>query len=336
MSGGSRKRAFVTGSTGGIGSVLCERLSADGWLVTALARPESNTGPIAALDGLTIVHADLFDERAITEAMRGCDAVFHLAARVHAPDTEPRSSFDRLNIDATRCVVAAAVAASVQSFIFFSTVAVYPERDEMFDESSPVAPSTAYGATKLAAEAIVLERQNEICVTILRLPVVYGPRDRGNVRRLIDAIANRRFVIPGTGANIKTMVGVFNVAHAAVRAAMSEKSPGKIYIVTDDEAPSLNHIVCIISRELKLHRSPPHIPVSILRAAGFVADAVRRATGINLPLTGDQVLKLTASTRYSGETIRKDLNLQYPTPLEEGLASAIAGYQNDLMTTGTH
>ena len=114
----------------------CERLASEGWLVTALARQASDTAPIAALDGVTIVHSDLFDERALAAAMRGCHTVFHLAAKVHAPDAEPRASFDKLNVEATRHVVNAAVAAAVESFVFFSTVAVYPDGDELFEPLS--------------------------------------------------------------------------------------------------------------------------------------------------------------------------------------------------------
>jgi nucleoside-diphosphate-sugar epimerase len=172
-------------------------------------------------------------------------------------------------------------------------------------------------------------------VTILRLPVVYGPRDRGNVRRLIDAVARGRFVIPGSGANVKTMVGVENVAHAAVSAAVDPRASGKIFIVTDERPSSLAEIVAVISSALKVRRSPPRIPVSVLTMVAAVADGLRRATGLNLPITGDQVAKLAANTRYSGERIRNELNLQYPARLEDGMAAAIAGYRRDLPSAAT-
>jgi Nucleoside-diphosphate-sugar epimerases len=274
---------------------------------------------------VTVIDCDLFDESSLAAAMRGCDAVFHLAAKVHAPDTEPRASFDRLNVDATRHVVNAAVASGVGSFVFFSTVAVYPESDELFDETSSVNPSTPYGVTKLAAEAIVLEKQTQMHVTILRLPVVYGPRDRGNVRRLIDAVARGRFVIPGSGANIKTMVAVENVAHAAIAVASDPRAAGKIFIVTDERASSLAEIVGAILAALNRRRSPLHVPRSMLKMLGGAADGLRRATGVNLPITSDQVAKLVANTRYSGELIRKELNLSYPARLEDGIEAAVDG-----------
>ena len=170
----SIKRAFVTGATGGIGSVLCERLASEGWQIVALARPGSRTSHIRNLPGVSLVTHDLLDATGLTELMRGCDVVFHLAAMVHAPANSPRSAFQKINVDGTRVVVAAAVASRVRAFILFSSVAVYPESDDWMDESSAVAPSTPYGSTKLAAEQLALEKRDQIRVTVLRLPVVYS------------------------------------------------------------------------------------------------------------------------------------------------------------------
>jgi len=225
-------RAFVTGATGGIGSTLCEHLSSRGCRVVALARPGSQTAHIEHLQGLDVVRCDLFDTAGIAEAMQGAGVVFHLAAMVHASPEVSYSDFQRTNIDGTRSVLDAAVSAGVKAFVLFSTVAVYPESDALLDESSQVGPSSAYGRSKLGAEAVVLEKRDVIRVTILRLPVVYGLRDRGNVRRLIAAVAARRFVVPGSGHNVKTMVASANVADAAIMVASDHRAAGKIYIVT--------------------------------------------------------------------------------------------------------
>jgi nucleoside-diphosphate-sugar epimerase len=323
------KRAFITGATGGIGSALCERLSAEGWRVVALARPQSQTSHIENLDGLTLVACDLLDEERLAGLMQGCDAVFHLAAIVHAQGHVADSAFRRINVDGTRAVVSAAGAAKVPTFVFFSTVAVYPESEEMFDESSPVAPATSYGATKLAAEALVLQMRDSMRVTILRLPVVYGPRDRGNVHRLIEAIAKHRFVVPGSGENVKTMVAVDNVADAALLVATDRRAAGQVYVVTDARAPTLSDVVSAVSTGLGLKRTPMKMPLAVLRAAGWFADALHEVFGATLPVSADQIRKLASNTRYSGERIRRELGFRPRVGLEEGIASAIAGFRLD-------
>ncbi len=319
--------AFVTGATGGIGSALCEKLSADGWSVSALVRPGSQTRYIAGLDGVSIVTCDLLDPGALTVHMHGADAVFHLAAVVHSPDAA-ETLVEQVNVSGTQSVVNAAVAAGVAAFVFFSTVAVYPESDDVFDEASRVAPSTPYGASKLRAEGIAMSAAGSMRVTILRLPVVYGPRDRGNVRRLIEAIACGRFFIPGSGDNIKTMVAVENVVTAAVHVANDPRAAGKLYIVTDERSSTLAEIVTTIYKALGLTRAPVRIPTGFLEAAGRIADGLRKSMGLRLPLSADQIAKLAANTRYDGTQIRRELGVQMPADLETGIASAVAGFND--------
>jgi nucleoside-diphosphate-sugar epimerase len=312
--------AFVTGATGGIGSVLCERLSQSEWKVVALVRRGSDASAIKDLPGLEILSADLLNEPALAAAMRGCDTVFHLAAKVHAPAGEPEEEFTRVNVKGTRAVVNAAIAARVKTFIYFSTVAVYPETDDVYDEDSAGGPSTPYGATKLAGEAIVLEQRARMNVTILRLPVVYGPRDRGNVGKMIDAIRRRRFVMPGKGATVKTMVAVDNVVDAAIACAADTRARGKIYIVTDQGAATLRSIVDVISSALGV-RPPLSLPTALVKALGTIADRVRGV--VNLPVTRDQIDKLTADTRYKGDRIRRELGVQPRLGVEEAMRLAI-------------
>ena len=293
----------------------------------ALARPESQTSHIENLDGVTLVTSDLLDEKRLAELMQGCNAVFHLAALVHVHGNVADPDFWRINVEGTRAVVSAARAAEVPAFVFFSTVAVYPESDEIFDESSPVAPATSYGASKLAAEALVLQVRDAMRITILRLPVVYGLRDRGNVRRLIEAVATRRFVVPGSGENVKTMVAVENVVEAALLVASDRRAAGQVYLVTDARQSTLFEIVSAVSMGLGMRRTPRKLPLAALRAAGWFADALRGVLGVTLPVSGDQVRKLASNTRYSGERIRRDLGFRPRVGLEEGIASAIAGFR---------
>jgi len=322
------RRAFVTGATGGIGTAVCTHLLSSGWEVIALARPGSETGTIEKLDRLQIVQCDLHDERSLTEMMRGCDTVFHLAAMVHAPGGTPDAEFQRVNVFGTRAVLDAAEASDVSVFVFFSTVAVYPESENLVDESSVVGPSTPYGKSKLEAEELVFGKKNAMRVTVLRLPVVYGPGDRGNVRRLISAIAKGRFFIPGSGDNVKTMVAVDDVALAAIHVASDARAAGKVYLVTDERAATLSEIVDAISRSLGLKRAPRSLPRPVLSVAGRLADFLSGIVGVRLPISASEVRKLASSTRYDGNRIRRELGFRSSTGLEHGIAAAVAGYRD--------
>ncbi|HEY8166289.1 MAG TPA: SDR family NAD(P)-dependent oxidoreductase, partial [Gemmatimonadaceae bacterium] len=193
----ARPKALVTGATGAIGSALTERLSREGWTVNALVRRTEAAGHLEKLSGVTLIAGDLADTDTLSKASENSDAVFHLAALVHADPSTPEVEFTRVNVAGTAALLDAVITSGAQRFIFFSSVAVYPETDAVMDEESPVAPQTAYGRSKLDGEELTLSRAGDIDVVVLRLPVVYGPRDRGNMIRLIRAIQRGRFAIVG-------------------------------------------------------------------------------------------------------------------------------------------
>jgi len=346
----TQRSAFVTGATGCIGGALVNRLSQSGFRMVALVRDLERASYLKEFDGAELVvgnldlhwcgtgsgsdsaPSDLSASREpgryrspyrtdLVEAMRGCDVVFHLAAKVHAPPGAGEAEFARVNVEGTRRVVEAAVEGGVGSFVFFSTVAVYPEGDELFDEDSATAPATAYGASKLAAEKIVLERASVsgMKATVLRLPVVYGPRDRGNVARLIDTIRRGRYFVVGDGANVKSMVAVENVADAAMLVARDERARGQIYIVCDERAYTQREIAGTIAGAMGLHPGFTHLPLGVAMAMGRVADVVGKLTGFDLPISADRVRKLSSDTRYSSAKIERELGFRPRVALREGL-----------------
>jgi nucleoside-diphosphate-sugar epimerase len=319
------RKVFITGATGCIGSALTEKLSRDGAQVIALVRHPERAAHLSHLPGVEMIPADLFARDAIIQAMRDCDAVFHLAARVHASEREANESpeeFTRINVEGTRSILEAAIENQIASFVFFSTVAVYPESDDELDEETPPAPLTPYGQSKLAAEQLILTRAAEVGMhaVVLRPTVVYGPRDRGNVSRLIEAIRRGRFFIIGDGANRKSMVAVENVVDAALLAAGREKSRGQIYNICDSRVYTLSEIAATIAAALG--RSPQfiHVPFSVALMMGKVADVISRVSGLTLPLSADRVRKLAGNTRYSARKIERELGFRPGVELKQGLA----------------
>lgn len=313
----THRSAFVTGAAGCVGGAMVNKLSQSGFRTVALVRDLARADHLKEIAGVELIVSDLDARERMAEAMRGCDAVFHLAAKVHAPPGTSEAEFARVNVEGTRNVVEAAVEAEVANFVFFSTVAVYPEGGELLDEDSATAPATAYGASKLAAEKIVLK--SAMKATVLRLPVVYGPRDRGNVARLIDAIRRGRYFIVGDGANLKSMVAVENVVDAALLVANDERARGQIYIVCDERAYTQREIAETIADAIGLNHRFPRLPLSAAMAIGRVADSVGKLTGFDLPISADRVRKLSSNTRCSSAKIGRELGFKPRVTLREGL-----------------
>ena len=318
-----QRSAFVTGATGCIGSALVSRLSGDGWRVVALVRDRKRAFHLP--ETVEIVEGELADRERIAEVMRDCQTVFHLAAKVHAPPGTPLQEFERVNVVGTHSVVAAAVENQVERFIYFSTVAVYGENDEIADESKFPRPTTPYGASKLDAERIALAA-TELKPTVLRLPVVYGPRDQGNVAKLIDAIRRNRYFIVGDGQNLKSMVAVENAVDAALLVASDERASGEVFNVTDGRPYSQEEIAVTIA-ELLGKKRPAKLPRWPLMMAGRAGDLIENLTGIALPITSDRVRKLSSNTVFSSAKIERELDFKPRVTLREALAQAV---QDDL------
>src|SRR5207247_903710 len=150
-------------------------------------------------------------------------------------------------------VIKEAVDAGVQRFVFNSTVKEMGEETRgCANELDGVAPTTAYGESKLEAEQLVLEtgKHNGLHVVCLRLPMVYGPGHKGNLVRMIAAIDRNRFPpLPEVG-NHRSMAHVENVVSAALLAANNTTASGQCYIVTDGRPYSTHELYALICRAL--------------------------------------------------------------------------------------
>src|SRR5690606_34663240 len=116
--------------------------------VRALLRPGGRPCPVY---GVPVSAVDLGDRAGLAEALRGCAAVVHAAARMEG---DPRE-LEAANVDGTRNVVEACRRVGVRRLVLLSTVAVYGDGDLVdVDESRTPDPRGAYGIGKLTAERI--------------------------------------------------------------------------------------------------------------------------------------------------------------------------------------
>ncbi|MDX2044821.1 MAG: NAD-dependent epimerase/dehydratase family protein [Acidobacteriota bacterium] len=316
--GATQRSAFVTGATGCIGSALVSRLAGDGWRIVALVRNQARASFLTQWPNVELAEGELADSEKLIAAMRDCQTVFHLAAKVHAKPGTSAEEFEHDNVIGTRNVVAAAIENRAERFFQFSTVAVYGERDEVLDENSLPTPTTDYGRSKLEAEQIALA--SGLKTTVLRLPVVYGARDRGNVAKLIEAIRRNRYFIVGDGQNLKSMVAVENVVDAALLIASDERAIGQTFIVTDARPYSQLEIAATIA-ELFGKRQPIKLPRWPLVLAGKAADVIENLIGIELPISSDRVRKLSSNTVFRAAKIERELGFKPRASLREVLAN---------------
>lgn len=191
------KKVLVTGADGFIGSHLTENLLEEGYEVKAFTMYNSfNTWgwldslPKEKLEQIEIFCGDVRDPNGVREAMRGVDAVFHLAALIaipfsyHSPD-----SYVDTNIKGTLNVLQAARELETARILITSTSEVYGTAQYVpIDEKHPFQGQSPYSATKIGADRLAesFYRSFQLPISIVRPFNTYGPRQ--SARAVIPTI----------------------------------------------------------------------------------------------------------------------------------------------------
>ena len=181
-------RVLVTGGAGFIGSHLVRALLLRGDSVSVLDNFDDAYDParkVANLDGLPIdlTEGDVRDRSAVEEAMRGVDAVVHLAAKAGVRESlEHPAEYASVNVGGTVTLLEALRHRVDVPLVFASSSSVYGERVEgPFKESDGLGfPSSPYAGSKRAAELMChgAYLSTGVPITVLRFFTVYGPRQR--------------------------------------------------------------------------------------------------------------------------------------------------------------
>ena len=190
-------KVLVTGSDGFIGSHLVEELVKKGYEVKAFVYYNSfnNWGWLDTLDKSIMNHVEVFagdvrDPNGVREAMKGCDAVFHLAALIaipfsyHSPD-----AYVDTNIKGTLNILQAARDLGTKRVLVTSTSEVYGTAQYVpIDEKHPYQGQSPYSATKIGADRLAesFYRSFDLPVTIVRPFNTFGPRQ--SARAVIPTI----------------------------------------------------------------------------------------------------------------------------------------------------
>lgn len=322
---------IIIGGSGFIGTELTRQLVAAGKKVLIVDKARSAGFPELWYGADVRSPAAL--RAAFSSVSDGIEAVYNLAAE-HKDNVRPLSLYDEVNIGGARNVCLVAEEAGVERIIFTSTVAVYGFAPPDTDEEGQLEPFNDYGRTKLAAEGIYREwlarghaeagsgDQEGRSLTIARLTVVFGPRNRGNVYNLLRQMASGRFAMVGSGRNVKSMAFVENVA-AFLRAAL-QFGPGEhLYNYIDKPDLSMNDLVAVVRKRLgREDGSSLRLPYWAGYAGGLALDAVSRVTRREFPISAIRVKKFCATTQFTSSRIG-ETGFAAPVSLREGLERTI-------------
>lgn len=233
---------LVTGADGFIGSHLVEALVRQGHKVRAFVLYNSfgswgwlDHTPRPIREGLDVFAGDIRDPHGVREAMKGCDAVLHLAALIaipysyHSPDT-----YVDTNVKGTLNVLQAARELGVRRVIHTSTSEVYgTARFVPITEEHPLRGQSPYSATKIAADQLAYSFHASfgLPVVIARPFNTYGPRQsaRAVIPTIITQIASgRRQIKLGAVSPTRDFNHVADTVAGFVAALHSDRGIGDV------------------------------------------------------------------------------------------------------------
>ncbi|MEX0594181.1 MAG: NAD-dependent epimerase/dehydratase family protein [Balneolaceae bacterium] len=318
-------KAFVTGGTGFIGSHL----------VDALLEQYPDSPPrclirsdMRWLKGKPIepVHGDLFDENAILEGLKGCDTLFHLAAILKAPTQE---ALDRVNVEATERLFQLALKAGVQRVLILSSLAASgPSKGRPRIETDTPVPTSMYGISKWAMEKRIHEcAPTGLPVTLIRPPVVYGPRE-DQVYTWFQMVNRGICPIVGRGESPKlSMVHVSDLVEGTLTAAKTDRDGVSTYFLTGPEIANWNRLRDLTLTLLDKKAVTLYVPPSWVRRLAAVTETTAGWFGhypvFNREKADEMILEWTCSS----DLATQELGYSPRYTLDNGFKETLQWYQ---------
>ena len=315
---------LITGVSGFVGAAVGKAFAADGWQVRGLARASS---PVTNLEGFPgeIVRGDMLDAAAMARALEGCDALAHVAAdyRLWAPDPE---EIVRHNLEGTRIVMGAALAAGIKRIVYTSSVAtIAPLPGGAASEDRPLTEATAIGAYKRSK--VVAERLVEAMVAERGLPAVIvnpstpiGPRDvrpTPTGRILVEAATGKIPAFVDTGLNI---VHVDDVARGHVL-ALAKGKVGRRYILGGEDV-MLKDLLAEVADRVGRKAPTISLPIAPLMPLAHVSETWGRLTGKEPMLTRDALKMARYKMFFASDRAKAELGYTH-RPWQQAVGDAL-------------
>ena len=275
----------VTGATGFTGEHLVRRLASEGHRVTALVRPSSRRERIApSVD--RFAEADLCDARQVEAALRGHDALIHMAS---------------MGFEDAPSYVAAVERSGIRRAVFTSTTSILTRL--------PVRSKPVREAAERAVERSSLDW------TIIRPTMIYGTARDRNISRLLRFLKRYRcMILPGGGMAAQQPVHVDDVAGAAVLALGNGASVRKTYNLSGVRPLTFRALVETAARAVGIRPMLLTVPVNGLAAALGALESLR----IPMRLRSEQVLRIAEDKAFDHSDAIRDFGFRTRS-FEEGV-----------------
>ena len=303
----------MTGATGFVGSHLVDLLLERGWRVSALVRPSSS---LRWLEGKPV-------ERIAPETapLPECDVLFHVAGTIRADTYRDYLAGNR------DLAVRVFEAARTARFVHVSSLAAAGPGEDV-DETTPGRPLSLYGRSKKEGEDEIWTRRGRIPVTVIRPPVVYGPRDFGLFDLYVTVSKGLRPEIGGPKRI--SIVHVRDLVEGIVQAADSPAGANEVFYLANGRTVEISEVMGVVARALGNRTLRVGIPDRVVRFLGALVEDTASMLGKRSMFGRDKALEMTQKAWCcSPAKAERLLGWKARVPLEAGMTDAVAWYRRE-------
>jgi len=325
----NKAKVLVTGVGGFIGSHLAEALIKKGYEVVGLLAPEEDSPWIKNLDA-AFVYGDITDRDSLHKAIEGITYIYHLAALMGGARGE---KIYQVNFEGTKSLVDVCLHSGIKlkRFLFASSVAAMgpAQKIKIFGEELRCKPVSDYGRSKLLAEQFLSSVKTRLPITIVRLPLVYGPRTFWGLFYLYKVINKGiRIDIGQAEANVGFVTDIVN---GMILASESPIAAAKTYYLGEDKTYNSNEVMNIIAKSLGKRTVRLKIPYSLLNLIALLFELYAKITG-SKPVVQRQAITNYFKYRYWGVDVSKakrEFGFEAKVPFEVGAKITADWYKKE-------
>lgn len=301
------RTAYVTGSTGFLGTNIVECLLEQGWNVIALRRRSSNTRDLDRMK-VVQVEGDVTDIESLRRTMpEKVDAVFHVAADT-AMWSKANERQNRINIDGTRNVVQVALEKKIGRLIHTSSIGAFgnihgPVIDEQTPSTAMESKINYYRSKYLAEQEVFDGIKRGLDAVILNPAQIVGPYDYNYTPLMFDTIKKGGMLAVPKGSTVCGHVKDYARAHVA---AFEKGRTGERYLLGGVHA-TYGELFQSIGRIVNKKTPTAAFPAWLMSAIAVVMDQVSVFTNKEPLLCSEKVILLNNPVRISSKKAEREL-----------------------------
>ena len=314
-------RVLVTGTSGFVGRALCSTLLTKGYKVRAAVRSVNSIPPADGLDVVAV--GDVGAQTDWSVPLSRVDCVIHCAARshvMHETEADALLAYRAVNMAGTQRLAEQAAELGVRRLVFLSSIKVNGQQTVIgspFLFSDTPVPEDPYGLSKWEAEQglwAVLTQKTSLEVVVVRSPLVYGPRVKGNLLRLLGWVAHGMPLPLRAVRNQRSLIGLSNLVDLLLRCVEHPAAAGQTFLVSDGHDLSTPQLIQLMAEGMNRRARLISIPVALLQA------------GSSLLGKREEIDRLVGSLQVDSKHTQTQLGWNPPVSVEDGVRDMARWY----------